>query len=115
MDRSQLIILITLVVAIAFSGRTTQTSIRREKIHGDHFAKIFHFIAVTAYLGVLPSALLGSIFVGPLRLGLPLALIYLFITLIALFLYAIRERAARASVVLENRGWTEQDARSSGL
>ncbi len=115
MDRSQIVILITLVIAIALSWRTVQASIRRDRIYGGQFAKIFHYIGVTAYLGVLPSALLGTIFVGPLRLGIPLALTYLLIALVALFLYAVGERGARASVVLDERGWTEQDARSSGL
>lgn len=115
MDRSQIIILATLILALTFSWRTVHASVGREKIHGGGIARIFHYIGVTAYLGVVPSALLGTIFVGPLRLGIPLALTYLLIALIALFLYAVGERGARANLDLDDRGWTEQDARSSGL
>lgn len=115
MDRSQTIVLTTLILALLFSWRTVRASIRREKIHGGLPARIFHYVGVTAYLGVVPSALLGTIFVGPLKLGIPLALTYLLVALVALFLYAVWESSARANIVLEDRGWTEYDARSSGL
>jgi hypothetical protein len=115
MDRTQIIILTTLVIALVFSSRAAKASISKEKIYGGTIAKFFHYIGVVAYLGVLPAALLGSLLVGPFKLGIPLALIYLLAALVALLLYAVGERKARAGIQIEDQGWTEQDARSSGL
>lgn len=115
MDRSQIIIIVSLALGIIFCIPAARSSVKKDKIYGGTLAEIFHFIGVAAYLAVLPAALLGTFLVGPLKLGIPLALTYLGIALVALLLYAVFERPARAQLALEDRGWTEQDARSSGL
>ncbi|MBZ0283315.1 MAG: hypothetical protein K8L97_21440 [Anaerolineae bacterium] len=115
MDRSQIIIIISLAIGIVFCVPTVRRSIKKDKIYGGVLAEAFHYIAVAAYLSVLPAALLGSFLVGPFKLGIPLAFTFLGIALVALFFYALIEHPARANLVVEDRGWTEQDARSSGL
>jgi hypothetical protein len=115
MDRSQIVILITLVIALLGSFPTARISKQKEKIYGGVLAEVFHHFAVAAYIGVLPAALLGSFLVDPLRFGIPLMLTCLAIALVFLFGYAVIEHSARLGVVIEDHGWTEDDARSSGL
>jgi hypothetical protein len=116
MDRSQFVILFTLAFAMIASIPAARISKRKDKIIGGFMAEVFHHIGVAAYLGVVPAALIGSILVGPLELGIPLAFLYLGLGIAALFLYAVFEKPARAAQPkFEDRGWTEQDARTSGL
>jgi hypothetical protein len=116
MDRSQFVILFTLAFAVIASIPAARSSRRKDKIVGGLLAEVFHHLGVTAYLGIVPAALIGSILVGPLELGIPLALLCLGLTMIALLLYAIFEKPPRAmQAKSEDRGWTEQDARTSGL
>jgi hypothetical protein len=100
---------------VVFSGPVVRRSTGKDKVYGGTVAQVFHFIAIAAYIGVVPSFLCGSILVGPGAFGLPLGFALLAITLASLIIYAIAERPIRATVVKEDRGWTEEDARTSGL
>ena len=115
MDRSQIVVLVAFVIAATASVSTTRISKKKENIYGGLFAEVFHYLGVIAYLAVLPAALLGSLFVGPFKLGIPLALACLGVALLLFIGYAFVERSARVGLILEDRGWTEEDARSSGL
>ncbi|MBI5669924.1 MAG: hypothetical protein HZC41_18170 [Chloroflexi bacterium] len=116
MDRTQITLLLILAIMVLGSLPLARSSNRRDAVRGGLGAQVFHFIGVLAYIGVLPAALLGSILVGPLRFGLPLALGLLAVSLLALFIYAIFERPARAHLKpAEDRGWTAEDALRSGL
>ena len=77
--------------------------------------KVFHHIAVGAYIGVAPAALLGSIVVGPLKLGIPLALTGLALAFVMLLLYALEERSARMGLEVDDNTWTQEDAKKSRL
>jgi len=115
MDRTQIIILITLVIVAIGALPVSRKSRSKSPIYGGTPAEFFHFLGSAAYVGVLPAGLLGTLFVGFLRLGLPLALTYLGIAVACLFIYAFFERNARKGITVEDRGWTAEDARSSGL
>ncbi|NWG15121.1 MAG: hypothetical protein HXY41_00665 [Chloroflexi bacterium] len=116
MDRTSLTLLIVAALIVVFCVPLARSSNRRDQIYGGAAARFFHFIGAAAYVGVLPSALFGSFLVGPLKLGIPLALGLLAISLLALLLYAVFEQPARAKRVPEKeRGWTAEDALKSGL
>lgn len=115
MDRTQVIVLITLTIAVIASFPTARTSKKRELIYGGLLAEALHHLGVIAYIAVLPAALLGALFVGPFRFGIPFALSCLALALLFFAGYAFIERPARAGIVIQDRGWTEEDARSSGL
>ena len=115
MDRS-LIALIIVVASIAvFSIPVARRSQQRNKVYGGGFAQVFHFIAIAAYVGVVPAFLCGSILAGASGFGLPVGFTLLIIAFGSLLAYAVVERPARSVSVQEDRGWTEEDARSSGL
>jgi hypothetical protein len=116
MDRAQIVLLATLIFAVLASFPVARQSRKKDAVHGGLLAGLFHHIGVAAYLAVLPSALIGSIVIGPLEFGIPVAITCLALAVAALLLYAVFERPARANQTsIEDRGWTEQDARTSGL
>lgn len=115
MDKSVIVILIILAICILGSFPAARISKRKQKIYSGALGQIFHHIAVGAYIGVAPAALLGSIFVGPLKLGIPLALTGLGLAFVMLFLYALAERPARVGIDVEEHTWTQDDAKSSGM
>lgn len=115
MDNTTITVIVTALIGVLGSFPAAHISERRERIYGGLPAKLFHQIGIGFYLGIIPAALLGTFLVGPLRLGIPLAFTCLGIGLSMLFLYSIFERPARVGLVAEDHGWTEADARSSGL
>jgi ABC-type sulfate transport system permease component len=63
--------------------------------------------------GTLPVVLASLILGGGFELAFPLALSFMLTSLISLVIFATIEQPAREKAV--NQGWTEQDARTSGL
>ncbi len=114
MDRAQVIIAITLLFAAIASFPTAQRSKKQLAVYGGMAAEVFHHLSTIAYLAIIPAGLLGSLFVGP-AFGVPLALGFLALAFIALFFYAIIEKPARPLIADSERGWTQEDARTSGL
>ena len=112
-------LLVTLVIIVVFAVVSavpvSKASQKRDKIHGGTPAKLFHFLGVLSYLVVLPSALVGSVLLGAWEFGIPAAVSALLIGIVFLLLYAVFELPARNKLPKEDRGWTEQDARTSGL
>jgi hypothetical protein len=113
-DRTQFTILVTLIFIALTCVPAFRASNRRSKVYGGLAAQVFHFIGVSAYLGAIPGVILGSLLVGPLKLGLPIFFTCFLSSFAALIIFAAIERPARP-VNLEDKGWTEQDARTSGL
>lgn len=106
---------IIVVFAVAASFPVAKSSQKRDKIYGGTAARSFHYLGVLSYLVVLPSALIGSILIGPLEFGIPVAVAALLVSIVCLMLYAVFEQPARAALPSEDHGWTEKDARTSGL
>lgn len=115
MDRSILVILIIVTLSVIGSFPAAKISMKKERLYSATAGRIFHHIAVGAYISVAPAALLGSLLVGPLKLGIPLAMSGLGLSFVMLFFYALSERSARLDVDIEDHGWTQLDAESSGL
>ncbi len=115
MDKSTIVILIIVVLSVVGSFPAAKISAKKEKIYSGTLGKIFHHIAVGAYIGVAPAALLGSLVVGPLKLGIPLALTGLALAFVMLLLYSLEERSARIGVEVEDHSWTQEDAKKSRL
>ncbi len=115
MDKSAIVILIIVVLSVVGSFPAAKISSKKEKIYSGTLGKIFHHIAVGAYIGVAPAALLGSLVVGPLKLGIPLALTGVALAFVFLLLYALEERSARVGVDVDDHAWTQEDAKKSRL
>ena len=115
MDKSAIVILIIIILSVVGSFPATKISSKKEKVYSSTLGKIFHHIAVGAYIGVAPAALLGSLVVGPFKLGIPLALTGLALAFVMLLLYALEERSARVGIDLDDNAWTQEDAKKSRL
>ncbi len=115
MDRSVLVVIIVLAISIIGSFPASEISGKKEKILGGITARIFHHLGVGAYIGVAPAALLGSLLVGPLKFGIPLAFSFLAIAFLMLLLYGVVEHSARKGIEIDEHLWTQQDAKSSRL
>ena len=115
MDKSAIVILVIVILSVVGSFPAAKISIKKQKIYSGTLGRVFHHIAVASYIGVAPAALLGSIVVGPLKLGIPLALTGVALAFVMLLLYALEERSARVGVDIDEHMWTQEDAKTSGL
>ncbi|HLV36099.1 MAG TPA: hypothetical protein VKY59_13325 [Spirillospora sp.] len=113
MDTPVLAFLIGLGFALVLGYFTARGSARREKIYGGQAALIFHYIGAATVTGVLPVVLASLILGGGFGLAFPLAVSFMLTGFVALLIFAAIERPARSQHVA--RGWTEHDARTSGL
>jgi hypothetical protein len=113
-DKSAIVILIVVAISVLGSFPAARISRKKEKIYSGTLGQIFHHIAIGAYIGVAPAALLGSLIVG-IGLGIPLAFTGLALAFVMLLLYALEERSARIGVDVDEHSWTQEDAKKSRL
>lgn len=113
MDKAVLALLIGVGCALIFGIPITRRSARKEKIYGGAAAQALHYIAASAFVGILPVVLASLI----LRTGLtfPLAVSFLAVSFASLFGFALFEHPTRPQTSAEDRGWTKDDAEKSGL
>jgi hypothetical protein len=117
-ETTQQVILICLVFAVVFGPLAARSSNRRATIYGGLIAQIFHFIGAAALVSVLPAVIAGLVLGGGFRAGVPVAVGLLVISLSSLVVFAIFEQPTLNAVEAQkgdDQGWTEEDARSSGL
>lgn len=121
MDRPLLdAVIVCIVFAILFGPLTARSSVRREPIHGGPLPMIFNLIGSGALVAVLPGVIASLVLGGGFRLAFPLALACVAISLTALVIFAALEHPARSRYLAQQQhkaeqGWTEEDARRSGL
>jgi cyanate permease len=113
MENAPLALGIGLTFALIFGIFVARGSNQREPIHGGPLAQVFHYIGSSGVAGTLPVVLASLILGGGFGMAFPLALSFMATSLIALVIFAAIEQPARQNI--EDRGWTEQDARTSGL
>jgi hypothetical protein len=107
-------LLIGVALGVVFGAYVARRSQREEPIHGGMLAQIFHYVGTVSFVSALPTVLAAVIMGGGFRVALPLAIMLLALTYLALFCYALIERPARP-VSTDDEGWTEEKARTSGL
>lgn len=113
MDTPLQALLIGLGFGLVLGGFTARSSARREKIYGGRAALAFHYIGASAVTGVLPVVIASLILGGGFGTAFPLALSFMLTGFLALVIFAVIEQPARSSHLA--KGWTEQDARTSGM
>jgi hypothetical protein len=115
MDKMQQAVLIGLAFGAVIGIYVARLSHDLDKIRGGTLAHIFHYLGVVCFVAVLPGVLASLILGGGFGLALPVGFGFVAASFIALVIYGAVEQPFRARLVEEDRGWTEQDARSSGL
>ncbi|MDX1993415.1 MAG: hypothetical protein SF029_13580 [bacterium] len=107
---------VSLVFAVIFGPLLARSSARRDRIYGGTLSHLFHIISAGGMVGALPGVIAGVILGVPFLTTVAVAFGCLGISLLASLLFAIVEKPSLpAPVVTEDRGWTAQDARTSGL
>lgn len=117
LQRELFVLALMAAFGVFFGWRTAQSSLKRDPIHGGPGAQLFHLLGAAAFVAVLPGVLCGLV-LGVAHSIVPLAIGLIITALLSMFAYAVFERPARAGIVTplqEDRGWTEEDARKSGL
>ncbi len=116
MDSLGLALLIGLAIGIPLGLYVSIVSNRHESIKGGAPAKVFHafgaVILCTALPGVLVEVFSGAGFLNAVAFGLgSFALAFLMLCGFALF----ERPALQKTAVVEDRGWTAEKAKTSGL
>ncbi len=129
MDTTDVIAILALVVFGLVAGFfVARHSKSRQQILGGPVARALNYAASTLLISMAPTVLTMVIFIHPSPLYVGTIRIPPFVMLIGLVLgmmgsallllmvYALLEAPKHSAASLdEDRGWTEQDARSSGL
>ncbi|RMG89842.1 MAG: hypothetical protein D6712_01050 [Chloroflexi bacterium] len=113
--------LLTLVIGLALAAVlgffTARSSQRREPIYGGILAKAFHYIGAGLFVAIAPTVLISALVLKTGHMIIPLILGFAASSYVALFIHAIFERPAYEEALRrrEERGWTAEDAQTSGL
>ncbi len=124
-----LTLLILVLLALRLGMMVHRRSRARQPIHGGMLSLSLNFLSGLCFVAILPTVCLSVLILHPPPAQLagltwhPLLLIVaglgagslIFALLHALFERAPLERAQQEQAALAARGWTEEDARTSGL
>lgn len=122
-------LLALIVIALRLGWLVHQRSVARKPIRGGGFSELFSFLSGLCFVSILPTILMSILVLHPDAVQLAgMAWHPLILTVVALglgsfvfaFLHALVERgplarALQAEASRQSLGWTEEDARSSGL
>ncbi len=126
----KMLVLAALVALILRLGWVIhRRSLQREPVHGGGIAAFFNFLSGMCFVAMLPTVCASVLFLHPELVEIsgitvnPLVLIVVGLSLASLlssFLFALVEKAPaeharREMTQTQSLGWTEQDAKSSGL
>lgn len=127
-------ILVLIVLGLFVSIKTAQGSSNREKIHGGAMSQIGNYVASAMIAMLAPTVLCNIFFIHPTFLGeeilMPglgwnvtklahvvlIAVVMIAIAIVFLLPYALAEKPQLEKLKQqEDRGWTKEDAETSGL
>ncbi len=126
----KIVVLIALLALVAWLGwQVHRRSISQRPIHGGAAAAIFNFLSGLCFVAILPTVCASVLVLHPDMVDVagitfsPIIVILVCLALLSLvfsILFALFERRPLENVLNENalreaQGWTEQDAKSSGL
>lgn len=95
---------------------TTQTSARRDPIYGGTASRALHYL-MASIVTAMPITILICVIVGGFLFAITVAAGLIISLWTTALIFASFERPAREAALADkaNQGWTEQDARTSGL
>ncbi|NWF68580.1 MAG: hypothetical protein HXY40_05800 [Chloroflexi bacterium] len=116
-ENQQITLLFSVVFGLIAGFFLARRSEAREKIHGGLLPRFVNYLACSTMVAVVPSVIVAVILQDGLLFSLGMALSLLFVTIALLMLFAVFEHGPRRAALAQKveRGWTEQDARTSGL
>jgi predicted MFS family arabinose efflux permease len=110
-------LLIGLAFGLVAGYFTARASERRETIYGGAASRIMHYITASLFTGLPIAVLLTAILGESWWRAILTALVLLVIVNISAYIFALFERPAREQALTQKaqQGYTEADARTSGL
>lgn len=117
MERELLVYGGLVVFGLLVGTRLAHSSDNRSKIYGDSRARFFHYLASSVMASITPFVLLSVVVLHMKLIPAILTAVGFFVVSLALLIpYAIFEKPAlEARKKQEDRGWTAEDAKTSGL
>lgn len=103
------------VSGILIGTRLAKRSRKEQPIYGGSSATALHWLGCAAFTGGVPAGLIDVVLGRNVLAGIALALCFVGTSFLALLAYGLVERAPRARAEAEDRGWTAEKARTSGL
>ena len=129
MELKMLVFVALVALILRLGWLIHRRSLQSEPVHGGGIAAFFNLLSGICFVAIFPSVCASVLFLHPEMVEIsgitinPLVLIVVGLALASLlssFLFALvekapAERTQRQMVQRESLGWTEQDAKSSGL
>ncbi|MFN8452590.1 MAG: hypothetical protein U0521_29285 [Anaerolineae bacterium] len=115
MSNVAIALLVGLVLGGLLSLYVTPRSLREEKVYGGLPAQVFHYLGVLGFCMTLPTVLTAVILRSGFLPAVALGFGCVGAAFVALLVFAVFERPARAGIAPQEDIWTEEKARSSGL
>lgn len=117
MTQNQMIVIgVCLTAAVLFGPWVARVSLRKDTIYGGFPSKFFNLLGAMFFVTILPGVIAGFIVGNGFAVIIP-ALITAFVSFLCFLAFAFVEKTPRENALKaqQDRGWTEKDARTSGL
>lgn len=122
-----LIVLVVLVLGLGYV--VNQHSMKREPIYGGSLSIVFNFLSGLFFVAILPTVCMSVLVLHPGMVNIagitfhPIVLtviVFAVLSILSSILFAIVEKAPLEKALAEqakreSEGWTEEDAKTSGL
>lgn len=129
MDSKALGLAALIALALYLGWRVNRHSIQREPVYGGWPAILFNFLSAAFFAAIFPTVCMSVLVLHPDMVEIAgiifnpiilIVVIFAILSLVSALLFAIVERAPleqaqKEKAKREGRGWTEQDAKTSGL
>lgn len=129
MDSKTIGLAALIALALYLGWRVNRHSIQREPIYGGAFSIFFNYLSGLFFAAIFPTVCMSVLVLHPDMVEIAgiifnpiilIVVIFALLSLLSALLFAIvesapLERAQKEQAKREAQGWTEQDAKTSGL
>lgn len=129
MDSKALGLVALIALALYLGWRVNRHSMQREPVYGGWPAVLFNFLSAAFFAAIFPTVCMSVLVLHPDMVEIAgiifnpiilIVVIFALLSLVSALLFAIverapLERAQKEQAKRESQGWTEQDAKTSGL
>jgi hypothetical protein len=117
-QNQQIVILIAFIIAIIGGYFISRKAAQHEKIYGGAIPTALNYIVAAAMITIAPSVLCSTVVLhNGFWFAIAMVAVIFLIAVSSSMLFAVFENSARKAALSKkvDRGWTEEDARTSGL
>lgn len=116
METQYIVLLLGILFGLGLGIRTEQSSSKREPVYGGGSARFFHYL-MSATATAMPVTIIACAIAGGIIFAIVVAVCLATTLWGSALAFASVERSARETALAQKaaQGWTEQDARTSGL